>query len=90
MVPVRGRATSRSRGQGWPEATREGLGLDAGEEWRSLIAQDRARARGLGVGFNAPWSSLTESWQRLGCPGIPSPIGVSMVRSGHDQVGSSS
>jgi hypothetical protein len=29
----------RSRGQGWPEATPEGLGLDAGEERRRLITQ---------------------------------------------------
>ena len=88
VVPVRGRALSRSGRQGWPEATPEGLGLDAGEERRTLIAQDRRRAPGLGVGFNAPWSSLTESWQRLGCRGIPSLNG--MVRSGHDQAGSSS
>jgi hypothetical protein len=85
VVPVRRRALSRSQGQGWPEATPEGPGLDAGEERRTLVAPDRARAGGLGVGVQRTVVSLTESWQRFGWRGIPSLNG--MVRSGHDRAG---
>jgi hypothetical protein len=61
--PVRGARRRRSRGQGWPEATLEGLGVDAGEGRRRLELRFSSvgAAPGLGWGWCvAPWSPLTE------------------------------
>jgi hypothetical protein len=60
--PVCGARHRRSRGQGWPEATPEGLVLDAGEERRRLELRLRRSEQRLGCWrwCVAPWSSLTE------------------------------
>jgi hypothetical protein len=60
----------RSRGQGWPEATPEGLGLDAGEERRTLITEDRRLSAPGGEGLGSVQRTVVprpEGWQRLGC-----------------------
>jgi hypothetical protein len=93
VVPVCGRATIPEPGStlagGQP---RRGLGLDAGEERRILVVQDRASELlgSVGVRFNAPWSSLSEGGSGWAAGHPFAGHAASMVRSGHDQTGSSS
>jgi hypothetical protein len=92
LVPGWDARRRRSRDQGWPEATPKGLGLDAGEERRTLITQI-GRLSAPGVGWGSVQRTVVprpEGWQRLGCrASLRQPGRLSMVRSGHDQTGSS-
>jgi hypothetical protein len=58
----------------------------------SSSGSDRQRGASVGLGLVCGTVVLANwgGWQRLGCRGIPSPtVLASMVRSGHDQTGSS-
>jgi hypothetical protein len=67
----------RSRGQGGPEATPKGLGLDAGEERRTLITPDRVPSA-PGVGWGSVQRTVVLDLRGVAAarlPGIPSPTG---------------
>jgi hypothetical protein len=64
----------RSRGQGWLQATPEGLGLDAGEERRRLEFRSLRSAQrwgSVGVGVSHPWSSRSEGGSAARLPRHP-------------------
>jgi hypothetical protein len=89
MGLVCGRASSAGLGSGLAAGHPGGLALTPASDDADLSSGSEGRrgARvGVGVSHRGPHDLRMAA--RLGCRGIPSPIGLaSMVRSGHDQTG---